>query len=83
MKHIFLMAVRFYQRYLTRFTPHCHQTPSCSQYGYEAVKEHGFRIGIQMAADRIKQCGIEYRRKQDVQGDEGSAVRSARHDSRV
>jgi putative component of membrane protein insertase Oxa1/YidC/SpoIIIJ protein YidD len=45
-----------YQRWWTRFTPACWQSPSCSQYGYAAIRDHGFRAGIIMAAERIESC---------------------------
>jgi Uncharacterized conserved protein len=49
--------IRGYQRRLTRFTPACPQTPSCSAYALDAVRTLGPRRGIRAAAARIRACG--------------------------
>ncbi|MCX6465307.1 MAG: membrane protein insertion efficiency factor YidD [Pseudonocardiales bacterium] len=50
-------AVRFYRRRLTRFTPACPGTPSCSAYALAAVEHLGARRGLRAAADRLRSCG--------------------------
>jgi putative component of membrane protein insertase Oxa1/YidC/SpoIIIJ protein YidD len=54
-----LLAIRFYRRWLSRFTPHCHLKPICSTYALHAVREHGARVGLQMTVDRLATCRSE------------------------
>jgi hypothetical protein len=49
--------IRLYQRLLTRFTPRCPSTPSCSAYALTAVRTRGTRRGLAAAAHRIRHCG--------------------------
>lgn len=55
----FLGAIRFYQK---RISPiggnRCGFWPSCSAYGYEAIKERGPILGIIMIGDRQIRCNI-------------------------
>ena len=55
-------AIRFYRRRLTRFTPACPSTPSCSAYALTAVEELGPRRGLAAAARRVRACGPAPRR---------------------
>jgi hypothetical protein len=48
--------IRCYQRWLSRFTPACPSTPSCSAYALAAVDALGPRRGL-AAAHRIRRCG--------------------------
>ncbi|RZT84273.1 hemolytic domain-containing protein [Pseudonocardia sediminis] len=50
-------ALRFYRRRLTRWTPRCPSTPSCSAYALAAVEELGPRRGLAAAARRVRDCG--------------------------
>ncbi len=50
-------AIRLYQRVLTRFTPVCPATPSCSAYALAAVERLGARRGLAAAAARVRACG--------------------------
>jgi hypothetical protein len=50
------MALRGYQRWLSRFTPACPSTPSCSAYALAAVARHGARRGLRLAAARVRAC---------------------------
>ena len=34
----------------------CNFTPSCSEYGYLAIKEHGTFLGIPLTFDRLTRC---------------------------
>lgn len=49
--------IRFYRRLLTRFTPPCPSTPSCSAYALAAVRDLGARRGLVAAANRLRACG--------------------------
>lgn len=49
--------IRFYRRRITRFTPRCPSTPSCSAFALTAVRERGARRGLAAAARRIRDCG--------------------------
>ena len=49
--------IRFYRRWLTRLTPPCPATPSCSAYALSAVRELGARRGLAAAARRVRACG--------------------------
>jgi hypothetical protein len=46
-----------YRRFLTRFTPACPSTPSCSEYALRAIARHGARRGLTAAAARVRACG--------------------------
>ena len=47
-------GVRFYQHYISPVIgDRCPMYPSCSAYSIEAIKKHGFFIGIIMTADRL------------------------------
>lgn len=56
----FLGAIKFYQNTISRIggTDQCGFRPSCSAYGYSAIKEQGSVIGIIMTADRLTRCNI-------------------------
>ncbi|TWF74394.1 hemolytic domain-containing protein [Pseudonocardia hierapolitana] len=49
-------ALLGYQRWLSRFTPVCPSTPSCSAYALGAVARHGARRGLRLAAARVRGC---------------------------
>jgi membrane protein insertion efficiency factor YidD len=49
--------IRGYQRRLSRYTPTCPSTPSCSAYALLAVEALGPRRGLAAAARRIDDCG--------------------------
>ncbi|HEY0815065.1 MAG TPA: membrane protein insertion efficiency factor YidD [Pseudonocardia sp.] len=50
--------IRFYRRRLTRLTPVCPSSPSCSAYALSAVQTLGARQGLAAAARRIRACGV-------------------------
>jgi putative membrane protein insertion efficiency factor len=57
MKYIGLGLIRFYQMTFSVFLPSsCRFTPSCSQYGYEAINRYGLFKGGWMTAKRIGRC---------------------------
>lgn len=51
------LLIRGYQRFISpALPPACRFTPSCSQYGLEAVRRHGAVVGGWMALKRIAKC---------------------------
>ena len=57
MKHIFIGLIRFYQKYLSPMkSTKCPYTPSCSQYGLEAIQKYGAVKGGMLAVWRILRC---------------------------
>lgn len=57
MKSILLSIFKFYQKYISpAFPPSCRFNPTCSNYGMEAVQEHGALKGSYLAARRILKC---------------------------
>lgn len=47
MKKICISMIRFYQKYLSpmKMRYHCIYTPTCSQYGIEAIEKYGVLKG--------------------------------------
>ncbi|HLH62903.1 MAG TPA: membrane protein insertion efficiency factor YidD [Ktedonobacteraceae bacterium] len=61
-KHIALILIRIYQNTLSVILPSsCRFTPSCSQYGYEAISRFGFFRGGWMTIKRIGRCQPFYK----------------------
>jgi len=57
MRIVALAFIRTYQLTLSRLLPPmCRFTPSCSEYGYEAVARYGLVRGGWMAVRRIGRC---------------------------
>jgi uncharacterized protein len=57
MRVIALGFIRFYQRTFSRMFPAvCRFTPSCSEYGYEAIARYGVVRGGWLAIKRIGRC---------------------------
>lgn len=57
MKKIALGCIRFYQRFISRYTPpSCRFQPTCSHYGYEAIEKYGLFKGGWLAIKRIARC---------------------------
>lgn len=54
---IFLAIIRFYQVFISPFLgANCRYTPTCSQYGKEAILKYGPFKGGWMALKRIVRC---------------------------
>ena len=54
---IFLAIIRFYQVFISPFLgANCRYTPTCSQYGKEAILKYGPFKGGWMALKRIASC---------------------------
>jgi putative membrane protein insertion efficiency factor len=52
-----LTLIRLYQWFLSPFLGNaCRFTPSCSHYGYEAIKAHGALLGGWLAVKRLARC---------------------------
>ncbi|HRG01841.1 MAG: membrane protein insertion efficiency factor YidD [Bacteroidia bacterium] len=57
LKFIPLAIIRFYQYAISPLLkPSCRFTPSCSQYGLDAVNKYGAFKGSWMALKRIMRC---------------------------
>lgn len=62
MKYIGLGLIRIYQHTLSLVMPSsCIFTPSCSQYGYDAIDKYGLLRGSWMAMKRIGRCHPFYK----------------------
>lgn len=56
-KHLAMGFIRFYQNTISRVTPpSCRFTPTCSQYGYEAIEKYGITKGGWLAVKRVGRC---------------------------
>jgi len=52
-----LMPIRWFQEYVSPMDgPRCQFAPTCSSFGYTAVRDHGPGLGILMTADRLLRC---------------------------
>ena len=57
MKWILLFIIRFYQKYISRYTPAtCRFYPTCSHYGIEAIDRFGAIKGSWLIIIRILKC---------------------------
>ncbi|MFT3703224.1 MAG: membrane protein insertion efficiency factor YidD [Agriterribacter sp.] len=53
----FIGLIKLYQLIISPILgPKCRFTPSCSQYGIEALKKHGVFKGLWLTARRIARC---------------------------
>ena len=56
MKNILIAMIRFYQKFLSPLKhTRCPYTPTCSQYGLEAIQKYGAVKGSLLACWRIMQ----------------------------
>ena len=57
MKHIMIKLIKLYQKYLSPLkTVKCPYTPTCSNYGIEAIEKYGAIKGGLLALWRIIRC---------------------------
>ena len=57
MKKLFMILIRFYQRYISPCKPPCCRfIPTCSQYAYDAIKKYGAIKGGALALWRLLRC---------------------------
>lgn len=53
----FLFIIRFYQQAISPHTPStCRFTPTCSQYGIEAIQKYGAGKGLKLTGKRLCKC---------------------------
>lgn len=57
MKYIFLVIIKLYQLLISPLLGNnCRFMPTCSNYCYKSIKEHGAIKGISLAVKRIAKC---------------------------
>ncbi|HSH66259.1 MAG TPA: membrane protein insertion efficiency factor YidD [Bacteroidia bacterium] len=57
MNYLFIGLIKFYQYSISPLLgPACRFEPSCSNYGIEALKKHGFWKGSFLTIKRIVKC---------------------------
>ncbi|WP_078578648.1 membrane protein insertion efficiency factor YidD [Salipaludibacillus agaradhaerens] len=57
MKWVLIGLIKFYQRWISRFTPPtCRFYPTCSHYGIEAISRFGILKGGWLTLKRILKC---------------------------
>ena len=57
MKKILIAMIKFYRKYLSPLkSTCCRYTPTCSQYGLEAIEKYGAFKGSLLTAWRILRC---------------------------
>ena len=57
MKNILIAMIRFYQKFLSPLKhTRCPYTPTCSQYGLQAIQKYGAFKGSLLACWRILRC---------------------------
>ena len=53
----FILLIRFYQNCISPLTPpSCRYTPTCSQYGLEALRKYGIIKGGWLTLKRVMRC---------------------------
>ncbi|MBR5639836.1 MAG: membrane protein insertion efficiency factor YidD [Muribaculaceae bacterium] len=60
MKRILIALIRFYQRYLSQYTPKCLYIPSCSEYCILAIQKYGLIKGLKKTRERLNRCDMEH-----------------------
>jgi len=54
-----LGGVRFFQVWISPIDgSRCGFSPTCSHYGYQALRDHGTFFGLVLTADRLMRCTI-------------------------
>jgi putative membrane protein insertion efficiency factor len=57
LQKIFIALIRLYQYAISPFLPGaCRYTPTCSQYGIDAIKKYGIWKGMWLGMKRISRC---------------------------
>lgn len=57
MKRLLIGIIRFYQRWISAYTPpSCRYTPTCSAYTKQAIEVHGAARGSWLGLRRILRC---------------------------
>jgi hypothetical protein len=56
-RQLLMTPIRWFQRYVSPMDgPRCRFAPTCSSFGYAAVRDHGVWHGTLMTADRLLRC---------------------------
>jgi uncharacterized protein len=54
---LFIFLIRFYQAFISPlFGAKCRYTPTCSEYGIQAIKKYGALKGARLAMKRFLSC---------------------------
>lgn len=64
MKQMLIAIIKFYRKYLSKYklpTQHCIYTPTCSEYGLEAIEKYGALKGGLLTIWRILRCNPFHR----------------------
>jgi putative membrane protein insertion efficiency factor len=57
MRYLLLIPIKFYQLFISPLLgSNCRFQPTCSEYAYDSVKEHGLVKGFILSAKRIGKC---------------------------
>lgn len=58
MKHVCILLIRFYQKFLSPLKggPCCRFYPTCSAYALEAFQNRGFFVGLGLSVWRVLRC---------------------------
>ena len=57
MKLVLLLVIRFYQTAISPYLlSRCRYRPSCSQYSFEAIQQHGALLGTWLTLKRLGRC---------------------------
>ena len=57
LQRILVALLGFYRRAISPLLPaHCRYEPTCSAYAIEAIRVHGARRGLVLAARRVGRC---------------------------
>ena len=57
MKSILLVIIKTYRKFISPlFSPHCRFYPTCSEYSYESIRNHGAFKGMWYSLVRISKC---------------------------
>lgn len=56
-KGLLIWEISLYKKYISPHLPRaCIYTPTCSEYGMQALKRHGLVMGLYLTARRILRC---------------------------
>lgn len=62
MKGFLLALIRFYRKHISPCTPPtCRFSPTCSEYGYEAIRKYGAAKGGWLTVKRLCRCHPFYK----------------------
>ena len=57
MKNLLLVLISFYKKFISPlFPPHCRFYPTCSEYSYQSIRNHGVVKGLWYSIVRISKC---------------------------